>query len=232
MNRIQIFNAQPINNTYWNYDGLCDTSNTCIFYIRDNFIKTVCDKYLAFSDKLYFSDNICNAVKIVALLNNKIISLNKIIMNTKYKLIVNNKYIYLSGSKLLLSDTNDITNCYDYDWTIKPVTYFINTVFPHTLSWGINAYITDINRCSYSLLNNQIIDSNGHHLTVIDDAVIFSGDATDINIVLEQDIISNNYRIKINNKYIRHYWSKLLLHEDDNTELFKQDSTWILIPNL
>lgn len=115
----------------------------------------------------------------------------------------------------------------------EPNSFFIVTKFPNCLSWSYSNLLTNTGVFAFRFENNIIYSYdykvmvklyNGNILftTRIEEAAHFT---------IELDSISTHYRIKNEDKYIRHKNSALFCEKDDGTEQFKSDSIWNFIPN-
>jgi hypothetical protein len=110
---------------------------------------------------------------------------------------------------------------------------FIVATYPYNFSWTYSKETTDTNLYNFSY-ENSILSSfdKKQFLKIINNNIIFTTNKDEASkIYLEKTNVETNYRIKYQNKYIRHKDFKLCYEEDDFTELFKSDSTWIFIEN-
>ena len=109
---------------------------------------------------------------------------------------------------------------------------FIIATYPYYYSWNTSGPCNNINCDTFKIFDNHIISSDTNLYLSINNNnfVYFTQNGADAAIVqIIPTSVSCNFRIMINDKYIRHYCSSLRLDADDNTDLFKKDSTWIFM---
>jgi hypothetical protein len=112
--------------------------------------------------------------------------------------------------------------------------FYIVASYPYYFSWNEDLMCDHENMCKFKIIDNYLIFVNGNVMKYLyyDNNNLSFSLINKTKIILEKTEINTNFRIKINNKYIRHKNSKLFCENYDGTDLFMKDSTWIFINNI
>jgi len=111
--------------------------------------------------------------------------------------------------------------------------FFIVATYPYNFSWSYTNKVENMDLYHFKYKDGYIMSINEIlYLNIEGISVNFIGDKSKASKVeIEKTNINTNFRIKYQNSYIRHKNSTLYCNDEENTNLFIKDSTWIFIKN-
>lgn len=109
--------------------------------------------------------------------------------------------------------------------------FFIVAVYPNYFSWNNNLKCDNINVCTFKFQNGYLFRSSDNFCLSIKNNTLFFSKTLKTSITVENTNVKTNFRLKIDNKYIRHRSLKLYCEEHQESSDFYRDSTWIFIEN-
>ncbi len=111
--------------------------------------------------------------------------------------------------------------------------FFIVATYPYNFCWTYSNKTTNTELYNFKYKNGYISSyDEGLYLKIDNFNISFVSNIEEASkVILELTNIATNFRIKYDNKYLRHKYGLLHCEKDDNSKIFKSDSTWIFIEN-